>query len=148
MSEIRNRENNIFNVWDQKHIMLHDYVWVWIAFPNPRFQTFFFFFQRVNNNIFTFGKNTVYTLFMHGLYTVYGSHNTIYIFKNYFSIVILVFNFSKNKLYPNRPYIYIFLCIKSGTIFYFLIFYNHTILFLNVYFRESHLFMWRSPYLI
>ena len=109
---------------------------------------FFFFLQRVNNNIFTFGKNTVYTLFMHGLYTVHGSHDTIYIFKNYFSIVILVFNFSKNKLYPNRPYIYIFLCIKSGTIFYFLIFYNHTILFLNVYFRESHLFMWRSPYLI
>ena len=109
---------------------------------------FFFFLQRVNNNIFTFGKNTVYTLFMHWLYTVHGSHDTIYTFKNYFSIVILVFNFSKNKLYPNRPYIYIFLCIKSGTIFYFLIFYNHTILFLNVYFRESHLFMWRSPYLI
>ena len=102
---------------------------------------FFFFLQRVNNNIFTFGKNTVYTLFMHRLYTVHGSHDTIYTFKNYFSIIILVFNFSKNKLYPNRPYIYIFLCIKSGTIFYFLIFYNHTILFLNVYFRESHLFM-------
>ena len=33
------------------------------------------------------------------------SHNTIYIFKNYFATVIsvLVFNFSKNKLNPNTP---------------------------------------------
>ena len=33
------------------------------------------------------------------------SHNTIYIFKNYFATVfsVSVFNFSKNKLNPNRP---------------------------------------------
>ena len=37
-----------------------------------------------------------------------GSHGTIYTFKNYFATVFLVsvFSFSKNKLNPNRPYIY------------------------------------------
>ena len=36
-----------------------------------------------------------------------GSHSTIYTFKNYFATVflVLVFNFSKNKLNPNRPYV-------------------------------------------
>ena len=34
-----------------------------------------------------------------------GFHSTIYTFKNYFTTVFLVsvFNFSKNKLYPNGP---------------------------------------------
>ena len=31
-------------------------------------------------------------LFMYCLYTVHGSHDTIYIFKNYFVTVFLVFN--------------------------------------------------------
>ena len=30
-----------------------------------------------------------------------GSHGTIHIFKNYFAIVFSIFNFNKNKLYPN-----------------------------------------------
>ena len=36
-----------------------------------------------------------------------GSHDTIYTFKNYFASMfsVLVFSFSKNKLYPNGPYI-------------------------------------------
>ena len=32
-----------------------------------------------------------------------GSHNTIYTFKNYFATIFSVFNFNKNKLYPNGP---------------------------------------------
>ena len=34
-----------------------------------------------------------------------GSHDTIYIFKNYFTTVILAisFQFQQNKFYPNRP---------------------------------------------
>ena len=35
--------------------------------------------------------------------TVHRSHGTIYTFKNYFAILFLVFNFNKNKLYPNDP---------------------------------------------
>ena len=38
-------------------------------------------------------------------HTVYKSHDTIHPFKNYFVTVFLVFNFSKNKLYPNKPLI-------------------------------------------
>ena len=30
-----------------------------------------------------------------------GSHDTIYIFKNYFDIVFSIFSFQQNKLYPN-----------------------------------------------
>ena len=33
--------------------------------------------------------------------TVYRCHDTIYTFKNYFATVFSVFNFNKNKLYPN-----------------------------------------------
>ena len=38
-----------------------------------------------------------------------GSHNTIYTFKNYFATVfsVSVFSFSKNKLNPNTPYIWV-----------------------------------------
>ena len=35
-------------------------------------------------------------------FTVHGSHGTIHTLKNYFVTVFSVFNFSKNKLYPNR----------------------------------------------
>ena len=38
--------------------------------------------------------------------TVHGFHDTIHTFKNYFAIVFSVFNFSKNKFNPNRPYVY------------------------------------------
>ena len=57
----------------------------------------------------------MYTLFTHCAYTVHilrniknGSHDTIYIFKNYFATVFSVFNFqfsvfSNNKFNPNTP---------------------------------------------
>ena len=55
-------------------------------------------------------SRTVATLFTHCSSTVHalkniknGSHGTIYTFKNYFAIVFSVFNFNKNKLYPNGP---------------------------------------------
>ena len=53
---------------------------------------------------------TVYVLFMHCIYTVHilkniknRSHGIIYIFKNYFTTVFLVFSFSNNKFNPNGP---------------------------------------------
>ena len=67
------------------------------VFCHPFF-FFLFFFQRVNNNItceHCAGDKK------HCLCIVHGSHNTIHPFKNYFATVFSVFNFSKNKLYPN-----------------------------------------------
>ena len=37
---------------------------------------------------------------MYCLYTDYKSYNTIYIFKNYFIIIFLIFNFSTDKFNP------------------------------------------------
>ena len=49
-------------------------------------------------------KNTVYTRFMYCSCTVYGSHNTIHTFKNYyFTTVFSVFSFSNNKFNSNGP---------------------------------------------
>ena len=49
----------------------------------------------------------------HCLHTVHtlkniknGSHSTIHTFKNYFATVLSVFNFSNNKLNPNRPFVF------------------------------------------
>ena len=39
---------------------------------------------------------------MHCLCIVHESHDTIFTFKNYFVIVFLVFNFSKNKFNLNE----------------------------------------------
>ena len=83
---------------------------------DPRFQThvcifrpFFFFFSTwtVTSQEFTMQgtKNIVHALFMLYSRTVHESHNTIHTFKNYFATVFSVFNFNKNKLYPNRPLI-------------------------------------------
>ena len=46
-------------------------------------------------------KNIVYVPFMHGSYTIRGSHNIIHMFKNYITIVFLVFNFNNNKFNSN-----------------------------------------------
>ena len=43
-----------------------------------------------------------------------GSHGTIYIFKNYFTTVFLVFNFQQNKQYPNGPLVGVFGINKLG----------------------------------
>ena len=47
---------------------------------------------------------------MNSAYTVHafkniknGSYSTIHTFKNYFTIVFSVFNFSNNKFNPNKP---------------------------------------------
>ena len=74
---------------------------------------FFFFFPE---HVFALGdKNivhallsTIYVLFsiVHRLKNIKNEfHRTIHIFKNYFATVFLIFNFNKNKLYPNGPLI-------------------------------------------
>ena len=71
------------------------------------FSFFFFFFTR-----FLHFETIiiVHALFMEPTITLFrkkniknGLHGTIYIFKNYFVTVFSVFNFIKNKLYPNGP---------------------------------------------
>ena len=62
-------------------------------------------------SLFTHCFGTVYTLFMGHTATLLkniknGSHGTIYTFKNYFTTVFLVFNFSNNKFNPNGPYMF------------------------------------------
>ena len=95
----------------------------------------FFFPLRVNIKIIWFyctgTKNTVHALFTYCSCTVLGSHNTIHIFKNYFTTVFSVFSFSNNKFNPNGPYIlYIiylyFLCMKRGGM-------NHVIKWLDLF---------------
>ena len=61
--------------------------------------------------LFTHYFGTVYTLFMGPTVTLLkniknGSHGTIYTFKNYFTTVFLVFNFSNNKFNPNGLYMF------------------------------------------
>ena len=57
----------------------------------------FFFILHVNCKIMWFyctgDKKYCFILFMSCLRTIYGSHNTIYIFKNYITTVFSVFNF-------------------------------------------------------
>ena len=71
------------------------------------FSDFFLFSLRMNNNITWFyyagNKNTIHALFMYYSRIVYGSHDTIHTFKNYFVTVFSVFSFSKNKFNLNRP---------------------------------------------
>ena len=81
-------------------------VWFQLRHPHFAFSVFFFFFfsctWTVKSHDFTVYE-TKKILFMHYLYTVHRSHNTIYIFKNYFATIFSVFNFSNNKFNPNRP---------------------------------------------
>ena len=74
------------------------------------FLNFFFYMWTITSHEFTVQEKkhclcTIHTMFMYCLYTVHESHDTIHIFKNYFATVFSVFNFSKNKLYPNGPII-------------------------------------------
>ena len=77
-----------------------------------------FFFQRMNCKIIWIycarDKNycscTLAALFIYCSSTIYvfkniktGSHGTIHTFKNYFTTVFSVFNFSKNNFNPNGP---------------------------------------------
>ena len=90
--------------------MLQHLVSVWIhgVFLRLHFFFSFSFFPFV----FSFLRQiTLFiTVTIHGPTTILlkkyiknGPHGTIHIFKNYFATVFLVFSFSKNKLYPNRP---------------------------------------------
>ena len=96
------------------------YVSVWIqlivasAFLSCGFLFFFFFW--FNPHLLTFPQWTVHirALFtdpqiplFSNFFIKNGSYGTIYTFKNYFAIAfsISVFNFSKNKLNPNGPYV-------------------------------------------
>ena len=87
---------------------------------NPRlhfFSTFSsFFFSKPAIVDFVNCEQCICVLFMVPQITLFsnffiknGSHNTIYTFKNYFATVfsVSVFSFSKNKLNPNTPLIYI-----------------------------------------
>ena len=69
------------------------------------FAFFFLFFSRFALGkgqllLFTYCNNTVHTF----KNIKNKSHGTIYIFKNYFIIIFLIFNLNKNKLYPNNPF--------------------------------------------
>ena len=88
---------------------------VWIACP--RFLPFFFFFF----NAFCLGRGQL-LLFMY--WTVLFTHLKILIMGptvlfTHLKIILLqcfqfsVFNFNKNKLYPNGPYIYSFWLVKK-----------------------------------
>ena len=100
------------------------YVTVWIQIISAstffvlRFSLFFFFFlgsaaivdfvncEQCIRALFTVPQITLFSNF----FIKNRSHSTIYTFKNYFATVfsISVFSFSKNKLNPNGPLIYIF----------------------------------------
>ena len=75
-----------------------------------RFQTFFFFLAAQFDFSITFQPHKWVPCTVHGIYKHYflaiffiknGSQDTIYTFKNYFTIVFSVFSF---QLYSNRPY--------------------------------------------
>ena len=54
-------------------------------------------FSSASRALFTEPTN----LFFNKIFIKNGSYGTIYIFKNYFSIIFLVFNFQQNKWYLN-----------------------------------------------
>ena len=62
------------------------------------------FYSCTVHTLFTYCSNIVHmtytTLFKNNIKN--RSYGTIYTFKNYFIIVFSVFNFNKNKLYPNE----------------------------------------------
>ena len=95
-------------------------------FHKLRFCSFFFFtcfgvtrllfmYCLLNSNCkcwFFYGKQCISVLFMDPQIPLFsnffiknGSHDTIHIFKNYFTTVFSVFSFQfqQNKFYPNRP---------------------------------------------
>ena len=56
-------------------------------------------YSRIVAILFTHCSWATTTLFRKNIKS--GSHSTIHTFKNYFTIVFSIFNFNKNKLYPN-----------------------------------------------
>ena len=93
-------------------------VWVWIRISKPTFVCFDHLFPlpsawTVRSHEFIVQRTK--TLFTYCSCTVHGSHDTIHTFKNYFAIVFSVFSFSKNKLYPNRPLVWVWIRISKPT---------------------------------
>ena len=94
-------------------------IWIHVLSCISRLRFFFYFFfihaQQLlgDSALFMYCSCTIYALFI-TVCTLFirkkniknGFYGTIYIFKNYFVTVFLVFSFSKNKLYPNGPIIY------------------------------------------
>ena len=87
-------------------------------FQNCVFLFFFLFFCSAAIVDFVNGKQCIRVLFTVSQITLFnnffiknGFHSTIYTFKNYFATVfsVSVFNFSKNKLNLNTPYVYLLL---------------------------------------
>ena len=89
-----------------------DIVSVWaglklkVAFQPCVFMLFFFFALQLTVKLLCREKNTIRVLFIHCSRTVYGSHDTIHTFKNYFVTVFSVFSLNNNKLNPNKPNIW------------------------------------------
>ena len=94
----------------------------WKLSSHFAFYFFYFFSLCVNSKITWFyfvRKNTIYVLFIYCSCTVYGSHNTIHTFKNYFAIVFSIFNFSNNKFNLNGSLVYTISIIPSLIFFVF-----------------------------
>ena len=83
-----------------------------------RFYALFFFFLHVICKIRWFycignKKNIVYIMFTYYSRTVYGSYNTIHIFKNYFTIIFLIFKFINNKIISNESILSKYVSLRS-----------------------------------
>ena len=114
-------------------------VTVWIAhllrlrFQFCVFLFFFLFFSRFSRrqiSLFTHCSRTIHALFtgptatlLKKIYIKNGSHGTIHVFKNYFTLVFSVFSFQQNKLYPNRQYPFGYgwklMCLRFCFFFFF-----------------------------
>ena len=71
---------------------------------------FFFFFEKSVSRVIHYLRDSQITFFSK-IFIKNGSHNTIHIFKNYFTTVFLVFSFQQNKRYLNTPSICV--CIAA-----------------------------------
>ena len=83
------------------------------------FSSFFFFFFEKRVSIFLLSP--VYclwdsqTFFFSHFFIKNGTYDIIHTFKNYFTIIFLVFSFQQNKHYPNGPkYVFILTHVYSS----------------------------------
>ena len=67
---------------------------------------FFFFLEKSVSRVVHYLRDSQ-IIFSSKIFIKNWSHNTIHIFKNYFTTVFLVFSFQKNKRYLNTPFIYL-----------------------------------------
>ena len=109
------------------------------TFSFQRFPLFLFFIHAFQGDKFTVHalqqhySCTVAALFMRPIATLFkkyiknGSHGTIHIFKNYFTIVFSVFNFRKNKFNPDGWFNFCicrsnFFIVNPFCLFFFILF--------------------------